>query len=63
MDEKTRNTVSLPKSFQKALAELVNRGVYMGKQDAIRCALRTLFEKHKLEPFVPPTENTPESTK
>ncbi|GAH91880.1 unnamed protein product [marine sediment metagenome] len=63
MDEKIRNTVNLPKSFQEALEELVKRGVYMGKQDAIRDVLRDLFEKHKLYPFIPPTEDSPESTK
>ncbi|GAI51783.1 unnamed protein product, partial [marine sediment metagenome] len=45
------------------LEELVKRGVYMGKQDAIRDVLRDLFEKHKLYPFIPPTEDSPESTK
>ncbi|GAH95801.1 unnamed protein product [marine sediment metagenome] len=53
MVEKIRNTVTLTKSYNDALDELVRRGVYIEKQDAIRCALRTLFEKHKMDPFIP----------
>lgn len=48
---KTRYTVTLTQPYMRALEILVECGIYPEDQDAIRCALRTLFQRHGIEPF------------
>lgn len=49
--KKTRNSVTLPKSFQDALVKLVDDGIFIDKNTVIRSALRNLFIKYRVEPF------------
>lgn len=51
MVEKKRNTLLLTDPYQKCLEELVDNGMYLDIQDAIRDALRDLFIKLDLDPF------------
>lgn len=51
--EKTRNSVTLPRTYQEALEKLASNGVFLDRQDVIRDALRDLFEKYKMPPFYP----------
>lgn len=51
MVEKSRNSITLTKIYKDALAELVDSGMYVDLQDAIREALRDLFKKHDMHPF------------
>ncbi len=48
---KRRYSVMLTKPFEEALDNLVERGLYLEPQVAIRGALRRLFRYHKIEPF------------
>lgn len=49
--DKRRFSVTLTTAYVKALDRLVDEGLYIDHQDAIRDALRRLFEYHGLEPF------------
>jgi Arc/MetJ-type ribon-helix-helix transcriptional regulator len=49
--DKKRFSVTLTTAYAKALNRLVDEGIYIDHQDAIRDALRRLFEYHGLEPF------------
>lgn len=51
MVEKSRNNVTLTKIYTDALNELVEIGMYVDRQDAMREALRDLFKKHDMHPF------------
>ncbi|GAG61904.1 unnamed protein product, partial [marine sediment metagenome] len=51
MVDKTRYSVTLTDSYMKGLNELIERGLYMDEQDAIRKALQNLFEKHGVKVF------------
>lgn len=51
MVTKTRYSVTLTDSYMKGLNELIERGLYMDEQDAIRKALQNLFEKHGVKVF------------
>ncbi|MBA7663377.1 hypothetical protein ES703_71417 [subsurface metagenome] len=55
--ETTRNSVTLPRTYQDALDKLASNGVFLDRQDAIRNALRDLFEKYKMAPFYPVQED------
>jgi len=44
-------SVTLTGPYLEALDYLVNEGIYMDPQDAIKEALRLLFRHHKIEPF------------
>jgi len=48
---KRRVTLTLTKSYVEALDRLVEEGIYLEHQVAIRDALRLLFRHHKIEPF------------
>ena len=48
---KKRFSVTLTKPYIEALNRLVDEGLYIDHQDAIRDALRRLFQYHKIEPF------------
>ena len=52
-DKAARNRVSLTltKVYIDALDHLVEEGIYLEHQAAIRAALRLLFRHHKIEPF------------
>jgi len=39
-------TVHLPPAMNERLEELVRRGYYPSKSEAIRCAIRDLLKKH-----------------
>lgn len=58
---KKRFSVTLGAPYIKNLTRLVERGIFSSEQEAIRDALRILFEKYGLEPFKPVTqkEKTP----
>ena len=43
--------MTLTGPYVKALDRLVEEGIYMNPQDAIRSALRRLFQHHGIEPF------------
>ncbi len=51
MAGKKRLTLTLTEPFVKALDELVEEGIYLEPQDAIRDALRILFRLQGIEPF------------
>jgi len=48
---KRRVSLTLTKSYVEALDRLVDEGIYLEHQVAIRDALRLLFRHHKIEPF------------
>ncbi len=48
---KRRYSLTLTEPFIEALDNLVERGLYLEHQVAIRGALRRLFRYHKIEPF------------
>ena len=48
---KRRFSVTLTKTYIVALNRLVEEGLYIDHQDAIRDALRRLFQYHGIEPF------------
>ncbi len=50
---KTRVSVTLTQHYIDGMDRLIQLGVYPERQDAIRQALRDLFEKHKA-PHNPP---------
>ena len=58
-NEKRRFSVTLTEPYIAALNRLVDEGLYMDHQDAIRDALRRLFEYHGLEPFSKEPEAAP----
>jgi len=47
-----RYSVTVRFLYTDSLNELVERGLYMDNQDAIRRALQDLFEKHGVEEFM-----------
>lgn len=49
--DKKRFSVTLTAAYVGALDRLVEVGVYLDHQDAIRDALRRLFQYHGIEPF------------
>jgi len=49
--DKKRISVTLTSVFVNALDQLVEAGIYMEQQGAIRDALRRLFQFHRIEPF------------
>ncbi len=49
--KKEKLTLVLTKIYIDALAQLVEEGVYIERQVAIRDALRHLFVSHKIPPF------------
>jgi len=48
---KRRISLTLTKSYVEALDQLVDEGIYLEHQVAIRDALRLLFRHHGIEPF------------
>ena len=48
---KRRYSLTLTSEFVEALNTLVDMGLYLEDQVAIRDALRHLFRYHKIEPF------------
>ncbi len=57
-DDKKRYSVTLTTAYVTALNQLIEVGIYMDHQDAIRDALRQLFQYHGVEPF---SEKEPEA--
>ncbi len=57
MAGKKRLTLTLTEPFVKALDELVEEGLYLEPQDAIRDALRILFRLQGIEPFYSEAES------
>ena len=54
---KIRVQLILTRSFIMALDALVEAGVYMERQTAMRDALRRLFVDYKIPPFYPEAED------
>ena len=50
-NDKKRYSVTLTNAYIGALDGLIEVGIYMDHQDAIRDALRRLFQYHGIEPF------------
>ena len=50
--DKKRFSVTLTRSYIEALDRLVEEGLYIDHQDAIRHALRRLFQYHGMKPFL-----------
>lgn len=50
--DKRRFSLTLTKPYIEALNRLVEEGIYIDHQDAIRHALRRLFQFHGMEPFL-----------
>ena len=48
---KKRYSMTLTDRYVERLDRLIQEGVYMDQQDAIRAALRLLFQHHGLEPL------------
>ncbi len=48
---RTRISLTLTKVYVEALDRLVDGGIYLEHQAAIRAALRRLFQFHGIEPF------------
>ena len=51
VDDKRRFSVTLTGPYIEALDRLVEEGLYIDHQDAIRDALRRLFRYHGMESF------------
>jgi len=49
--EKIRVSVTMTKPYLDALDSLVEKGIYLGRGEAILEALRTLFKDYGVEPF------------
>ena len=49
--EKERIGLLLTKPYLDALKLLVEKGIYLERQIAIRAALRLLFDSHRIPPF------------
>jgi len=49
--DKKRISLTLTPIYVKALNQLVEKGLYLEPQVAIRAALRLLFQQHRIEPF------------
>jgi len=49
--EKRRYSLTITNVYVEALDQLVEKGIYLEHQVAIRDALRRLFRYHKIEPF------------
>ena len=49
--KKERITIRLTKKYMDLLDQLVEKGAYTSKNEAIRAALRLLYEKHDLKIF------------
>lgn len=47
--KRERITIRLTLRYMQLLEELVNRGVYNSRNEALRAALRLLFEHHGLK--------------
>jgi len=58
-NEKKRFSVTLTTAYVKALDQLIEVGIYLDHQDAIRDALRQLFQYHGIEPFSQKEPATP----
>ena len=50
-NSKIRVSVTLTKPYVEALDLLVEKGIYLGRGDAILVALRGLFRGYGVEPF------------
>ena len=59
-NDKKRYSVTLTTAYIRALDQLIEVGIYMDHQDAIRDALRQLFQYHGIEPFSKEPEAAPE---
>lgn len=51
VNDKRRFSVTLTKPYIDALDRLVEKGLYLEHQTAIRDALRRLFQFHGMKPF------------
>ncbi len=49
--EKRRYSLTLTRVYVEALDQLIDEGIYLEHQVAIRSALRRLFRYHRIEPF------------
>lgn len=49
---KRRLSLTLTRVYVESLDRLVDEGIYMEHQVAIRAGLRLLFRQHKIEPFL-----------
>jgi len=49
--EKKRYSLTVTNVYVEALDQLVDEGIYLEHQVAIRDAMRRLFRYHKIEPF------------
>ena len=59
MSEKKRLSVTLTRPYINALDHLVKKGLYMEHQDAIRTALRRLFQFHGIKAFTDKGKRAP----
>lgn len=50
--EKIRVSVTMTKTYLDALDSLVEKGIYLGRGDAILEAVRNLLKGYGVEPFV-----------
>jgi len=50
-NEKKRFSVTLTNAYVSALDQMVEEGIYLDHQAAIRDALRRLFQYHGIKPF------------
>ena len=50
---KTRVSVTMTMPYVEALDRLVEAGVYVGRGEAVKDALRRLFRIYKMKPFYP----------
>ena len=51
--DKKRVNLTLTKPYRDALDLLIEKGIYLDKQEAIRDALRIFFEVQGIPPFYP----------
>ncbi|GAI05527.1 unnamed protein product [marine sediment metagenome] len=54
-----RYTLTLRGVYSGFLDDMVEQGVYLEPQDALRAGLRLLFEKHGVELYIKKSETTP----
>ena len=55
MYKRTRVRITLPKQYLQALNQLVEKGIYINREETIMDALRQFFQYYRIEPFTDKT--------
>ena len=60
--ERTKLDFYFPKEIIDALDQLIEKGIYLDREEAIRDAMRHHFRQHGIEPFCSKVAEKPESS-